>query len=66
MDKFKLFVTACFVMLAMVLAQAHAGQTTFYDARGNVTGKAATDSQGTTTFYDQRGNVVGKASKPRR
>jgi YD repeat-containing protein len=54
------------VVAALVLAStgsASAQQRTFYDARGHVTGRAATDSQGTTTYYDERGSVVGRSSR---
>jgi YD repeat-containing protein len=53
------------ITMAWALA-AHADQRTFYDARGNVVGRAATDSQRTTTFYDARGNVVGKETRKRK
>ena len=49
--------------LALLATEASAQQRTIYDARGNVVGRAATDSQGTTTVYDSRGTVVGKESK---
>jgi YD repeat-containing protein len=54
-----------FVTLVLVLAPdaAAAGeQTTFRDANGRVTGRAATDSQGSTTFYDSSGRTTGRAS----
>jgi YD repeat-containing protein len=37
-------------------------QRTLYDARGNVVGRAATDSQGTVTNYDLRGKVITRES----
>ena len=37
--------------------------TVFRDSRGNVTGRASTDSQGTTRFYDARGNSIGTATR---
>jgi YD repeat-containing protein len=48
--------------LAMLTGAASAQQRTFYDARGKVVGRAATDSQGTTTNYDSRGNVISRES----
>lgn len=55
-------------LLALLFAaNAHGAeqqqQRRFYDASGNSTGTASTDSQGSTTYYDARGRVVGKASK---
>jgi YD repeat-containing protein len=48
--------------LALVASDAAAQSArSFYDARGNRTGSASTDSQGTTTFYDSRGNVTGRS-----
>jgi YD repeat-containing protein len=41
---------------------ASAQQRTVFDARGNVVGRSATDSQGTVTTYDPRGNVVARES----
>jgi YD repeat-containing protein len=49
--------------LALLTGQAQAQQRTFYDARGKVVGRAATDSQKTTTFYDAAGRKVGQATK---
>ena len=37
-------------------------QRTFYDSRGNVVGRSATDSQGTTTNYDARGKAINRES----
>ncbi|WP_354130438.1 MULTISPECIES: hypothetical protein [unclassified Bradyrhizobium] len=37
-------------------------QRTIYDARGNVVGRSATDSQGTVTTHDARGRVVSRES----
>jgi YD repeat-containing protein len=56
---------AVIIMMAWTLA-AHADQRTFRDARGNVVGRASTDSQQTTTFYDARGNVVGREARSKR
>ena len=39
---------------------ASAQQRTYYDARGNVLGRSATDSQGTITNYDSRGKVISR------
>ena len=50
------------LVLAMTTGAALAQQRTFYDARGNVVGRSATDSQGTVTTYDPRGNVVARES----
>jgi YD repeat-containing protein len=50
------------LVLAMTTGAALAPQRTFYDARGNVVGRSATDSQDTTTTYDPRGNVVARES----
>jgi YD repeat-containing protein len=49
--------------LIALTGQANAQQRTFYDARGNVAGRASTDSQGSTTIYDSGGKVVGRESK---
>jgi hypothetical protein len=38
--------------LAMMTGAASAQQCTFYDSRGNVVGRSATDSQGTVTTTD--------------
>jgi YD repeat-containing protein len=43
---------------ACVLASASAQQRTFYDSRGNVVGRASTDSSGTVTNYDSSGRVI--------
>ena len=54
------------ILLALVLAaltsQASAQQRTFYDSRGNVVGRSATDSSGTVTTYDSRGKVISRES----
>ena len=50
------------LVLAMTTGAALAQSRTFYDARGNVVGRSATDSQGTVTTYDPRGNVVARES----
>jgi YD repeat-containing protein len=49
--------------LALLTGHAFAQQRTFYDARGKVVGRTATDSQKTTTFYDAAGRKVGQATK---
>jgi YD repeat-containing protein len=51
------------LLVVALTSQAHAQQRTFYDARGNVVGRTATDSQGTTKVYDAGGRVVGHESK---
>jgi YD repeat-containing protein len=53
------------LVLAVVLlaTAASAQQNAFYDARGNVIGRSATDSSGTTTIYDAAGRKVGQATK---
>jgi YD repeat-containing protein len=48
--------------LAMMTGAASAQERTIYDSRGNVAGRAATDSQGTTTLYDARGRVISRES----
>ena len=48
--------------LALMTGAALAQQRTTYDARGNLVGRSATDSQGTTTNYDSRGNVISRES----
>jgi YD repeat-containing protein len=48
------------LVLAMMTGPASAQQRTFYDARGSVVGRSATDSQGTTTNYDSRGRVISR------
>lgn len=50
------------VTLAATTATASAQQRTIYDSRGNVVGRASTDSQGTTTNYGSRGDVISRAS----
>ena len=55
------------IIAALALAAAQTGaasaqQRTFYDARGNVTGRSATDSSGTVTNYDARGKVISRES----
>ncbi len=42
-------------LLAALTSQASAQQRTFYDARGNVVGRSATDSSGSD---DSRGRVI--------
>jgi YD repeat-containing protein len=46
--------------LAMLTGAASAEQRTFYDSRGKVVGRSATDSAGTVTTYDASGNVIGR------
>ena len=46
--------------LATMTGAALAQQRTFYDSRGNVTGRSAIDSQGTVTHYDSRGRIIGR------
>jgi YD repeat-containing protein len=46
--------------LAMMTGAVSAQQRALYDARGNVVGCSATDSQGTTTMYDARERLIGK------
>ena len=48
--------------LAMMTGAASAQQRTFYDKRGNVTGRSAIDSSGTVTNYDSRGKVISRES----
>jgi YD repeat-containing protein len=48
--------------LAALTGAASAQQRTIYDSRGNVVGRAATDSQGSTTNYDARGKVISRES----
>jgi YD repeat-containing protein len=48
--------------LALTTGAASAQQRTIYDSRGNVVGRASTDSQGTTTNYDARGKVISRES----
>jgi YD repeat-containing protein len=50
------------LVLAITSDAATAQSRTFYDARGNVVGRSATDSSGTVTNYDSRGNVIGRES----
>ncbi len=49
---------------ALMTSAASAQQRTFYDSRGNVVGRSATDSQGTTTSYDSRGLVINRETVP--
>ena len=49
-------------LLAVHATEASAQQRTFYDSRGNVVSRSATDSQGSTTTYDSRGRVVSRES----
>jgi YD repeat-containing protein len=51
------------LVLTILVSDASAQQRTFYDSRGNVVGRASTDSQGTTKFYDASGKVVGQETK---
>ena len=46
--------------LALMTGAASAEQRTFYDARGNVVGRSATNSAGTTTNYDSRGRIISR------
>ena len=46
--------------LAMMTGAASAQQRTFYNSRGNVVGRSATDSQGTVTHYNSRGRIIGR------
>ena len=48
--------------LALLTGAASAQQRTIYNSRGNVVGRAATDSQGSTTNYDARGKVISRES----
>jgi YD repeat-containing protein len=48
--------------LAMMTGAAPAQQRTFYDSRGNVVGRSATNSGGTTTNYDARGKMISRES----
>ncbi|WP_426531563.1 hypothetical protein [Bradyrhizobium sp. McL0615] len=48
--------------LATLAGAASAQQRTYYDMRGKVVGRSATDSQGTTTNYASRGNVISRES----
>jgi hypothetical protein len=49
------------LMLALLTGAASAQQRTFYDARGNVVGRSATDSEG-STIRDARGSTVSRES----
>jgi YD repeat-containing protein len=55
-------ISLALVALAMLTGAASAQQRTFYDSRGNVVGRSATDSAGTTTNYDARGDVISRES----
>ena len=44
--------------LAVMTGEASAQSRTFYDARGNVVGRASTDNSGTITNYDARGGGI--------
>jgi YD repeat-containing protein len=44
--------------LAVMTGEASAQSRTFYNARGNVVGRASTDNSGTITNYDARGRVI--------
>ncbi len=46
--------------LALMTSAASAQQRTFYDLRGNVVGRSATDSGGAVTNYDSRGRVISR------
>ena len=46
--------------LALMTSAASAQQRTFYDSRGNVVGRSATDSGGAVTNYDSRGRVISR------
>ena len=48
--------------LALMTDEASAQSKTFYDSRGNVVGRSATDSSGTVTNYDSRGKVINRES----
>jgi YD repeat-containing protein len=48
--------------LAMLTSAASAQQRTFYDSRGNVVGRSATDSSGAVTNYDSCGRVISRES----
>jgi YD repeat-containing protein len=49
-------------ILVLLIGAASGQQRTFYDARGNVVGRSAADSQGTVTNYDARGRTIGRES----
>jgi YD repeat-containing protein len=51
---------AALLTLALMTGAASAQQRTFYDSRGNVVGRSATDSGGSTTNYDARGKVISR------
>ena len=44
--------------LAIMTGATSAQQRTFYDARGSVVGRSATDGNGTVTTYDARGKAI--------
>jgi YD repeat-containing protein len=48
--------------LALLTGAASAQQRTFYDSRGNVVGRSATDSSGNVTNYDRSGKVISRES----
>jgi YD repeat-containing protein len=49
--------------LSMMTGAASAQQSrTFYDSRGNVVGRSATNGSGTTTNYDKSGKVISRES----
>lgn len=60
------FIAAVAVLIAFIVLMSAAlsqpQQTTIYDERGRVTGRAATDSQGSTVIYDDRGRITGRTS----
>jgi YD repeat-containing protein len=45
---------------AMTTGAALAQQRVFYDSRGNVVGRSATDSSGSVTNYDARGKLISR------
>ena len=47
---------------AIMTGAASAQPRTYYDSRGNVVGRSATDSSGTVTNYDSRGRVISRES----
>jgi YD repeat-containing protein len=47
---------------AIMTCAASAQSRTYYDSRGNVVSRSATDSGGTTTNYDSRGRVISSES----
>ena len=56
----KMILLALLTTFVMTTGAASAQQRTLYDARGNVVGRSATDSQGTTTNYDSSGKVISR------